>query len=442
MKISRRSLLKGGALGVASAAGGAVVGREWLADVPSPSTTGPSTARPSDAVASVSESVPFRGVHQAGIDTPVQPHAVFAAFDVSQRDQSAVKALLRRWTALAESLSTAAVDEFDSGETTGLGPSRLTITFGFSSAFFDDLCAPAAAKPEGLVDLPAFDGDVLEDAWNGGDIAVQVCADDVTVASHAVRQLRRVGSGTASLRWMQNGFVPVIAGKTPRNLFGQVDGTANPAPGTSGFDELVWAGHDVGQAWMAGGTFMGIRRIRMGLTMWDRMGVDVHDATVGRSRITGAPLSGGDEFTPLDFEKEDSDGSPLIASDAHARVAKLAGPGMLRRGYSFDNGRRDVSASSTDNSAVADPKADSMDHSDHPMSGHAGMAGMAATMDDHDAGLMFVAFVANPQTQFIAVQQALSASDGLGHFLGYTSASLWAVPGGRAEGSIGDGIFE
>lgn len=66
----------------------------------------------------------------------------------------------------------------------------------------------------------------------------------------------------------------------------------------------------------------------------------------------------------------------------------------------------------------------------------------AAMMDDHDAGLMFVAFVRDPVSQFVAVQQALSASDALGHFLAYTSASLWAVPAGRSSGSVAAGIYE
>lgn len=429
-KLDRRSVLRGGAIGIAGLAGGVLVGRE-LADNGGTSSAAAGGDASASGPASAGSTVAFRGAHQAGVDTPGQQHASFASFDVVQRDRAAVEALLATWTSTAETLAGGGVVSDDTGEATGMGPASLTVTFGFAASFFDDQCAPVGARPPGLVDLPAFDGDALEDAWSGGDVLVQVCADDPTVVSHAVRQLRRVGLGTVALRWQQNGFLPQAAGQTPRNLFGQVDGTANPAAGSSNLDELVWVGGD-GAKWMSGGTYLGLRRIRMSLKMWDRMGLAVQEAAVGRSRTTGAPLSGGDEFTPMDLEKTDSSGALVIPADAHARVAKVAGPGMLRRGYSFDNGPRRVDGTTMVPSTP-------MDHSSHGSMDHSQMAAM---MDDHDAGLMFVAFVRDPAAQFVAVQQALSASDALGHFLSYTSASLWAVPGGRESGSIAAGIYE
>lgn len=53
---------------------------------------------------------------------------------------------------------------------------------------------------------------------------------------------------------------------------------------------------------MTGGTYLATRRIRMMLTMWDRMGLDVQEATIGRRRDTGAPQHGGDEFTTVDLD--------------------------------------------------------------------------------------------------------------------------------------------
>jgi Dyp-type peroxidase family len=234
---------------------------------------------------------------------------------------------------------------------------------------------------------------------------------------------------------MQNGFLPQVAGETSRNLFGQVDGTANPALGSSQLEELVWVRDDDEPGWMNGGTYLGLRRIRMSLTMWDRMGLSVQEAAVGRSRTTGAPLTGGDEFAEMDLDAKDASGALVIPVDAHARVAKISGPGMLRRGYSFDNGPR---VPSSGDGSVVDPSTP-VDHSSHSTMNH---GQMAATMDDHDAGLMFVAFVRDPNSQFVAVQQALSTSDALGHFLSYTSASLWAVPGGSGSGSIAAGIYQ
>lgn len=431
MKLNRRSVLRGGAIGIAGMASGVFAGRE-LADTGGSTTPSGNGAPPPSVPTVAGGLVAFRGTHPAGVDTPGQQHAAFASFEVTNRDRAVVQELLTTWTSIAETMMSGGVVSGDTGEATDLGASSLTVTFGFSATFFDDQCAPSAARPEGLVDLPVFEGDVIEDAWSGGDVLVQVCADDATVVSHAIRQLRRVGVGVVALRWMQNGFLPHAAGRTPRNLFGQVDGTANPTSGSPQLDELVWVREADGPKWLSGGTYLGLRRVRMGLTMWDRMGVDVQEAAIGRNRASGAPLSGGDEFTAMDLEKKDSSGAFVIAADAHARVAKVAGPGMLRRGYSFDNGPRRVDATG------APVPSTPMNHSPGSMDHHQ----MAAMMDDHDAGLMFVAFVRDPAAQFVAVQQALSASDALGHFLSYTSASLWAVPAPGSSGSIASGIYE
>jgi dye decolorizing peroxidase/deferrochelatase/peroxidase EfeB len=425
--VDRRSLLKGGVVGVVGLAGGAGISQVLQSDAESPAR--------SEAAAAV----PFRADRQPGIATVPQRHLMMASFDVTRREQMPVEHLLGEWTDLAEALCAGRTVDGDTGEATGAGPARLTLTFGFAPGFFDDRCAPAASRPAGLVALPAFPGDALEDAWNGGDVVVQVCGDDPTVVSHAVRQLRRTGTGRAELRWMQAGFLPGAGGnETPRNLFGQVDGTANPRPGTAEFDDLVWLRPGDGPDWMIGGTYMAVRRIRMHLLAWDQLSQAEQDATIGRRRDTGAPLTGGDEFTPMDLNAVDASGQPVIAPDAHARVAKLAGPGMLRRGYSFDNGVLPGVGP-----APASSAGQGMDHSDH--AAHDATMAHDHTAPDHDhrhdAGLLFVAFVRDPAAQFVPVQQALSANDQLNSLLTYTSSSIWAVPRGARHGSIAGGIF-
>jgi Dyp-type peroxidase family len=233
---------------------------------------------------------------------------------------------------------------------------------------------------------------------------------------------------------MQAGFLPAAPGKTPRNLFGQVDGTANPAPGSKAFAKLVWLGSGDGPDWMTGGTFLATRRIRMQLTMWDRMGLPVQEAATGRRRANGAPLSGGDEQTPLDLKAKGPSGELLIPATAHVRVAQASTPGMYRRGYSFDNGPRATGTSAADMTMP-------MDHAAHAMGATGGHGGMIAAMDDTDAGLLFAAFVRDPASQFIPAQKALSASDALGHFLVHTSAGLWAIPGGAVAGPIAARLF-
>lgn len=179
-----------------------------------------------------------------------------------------------------------------------------------------------------------------------------------------------------------NGVPAPIRRYDTRNLFGQVDGTANPAAGSNDLDELVWVTD--GPDWMNGGTYLATRRIRMMLTMWDRMSIGVQEATIGRRRDTGAPLTGGDEFTEPDLDAT-SDGAPVIAADAHVRIAKTASPGMLRREYSYDNGPRTTGTSP----APSGP----MDHGQHGEMDHS--ATMAA-MDDHDACLFFAAYIRDP----------------------------------------------
>lgn len=419
--MDRRRFLTESGVGLAGLAGGVVIGRAVTdnADAPMAGTDSKSVV--------ASARVEFRGPRQAGIETATQRHAVFAAFNVTRRETTAMSSLMSRWSDLAEQLTSGATIAEDTGEATGIGPARLTLTFGFGSSLFDDACAPSSARPAGLIDLPEFAGDQLEERWNGGDLLVQVCAEDPTVVSHALRQLRRTGQGTVALRWSQTGFLPQAAHATPRNLFGQVDGTANPPGGSNELDELVWVTD--GPDWMTGGTYLATRRIRMMLTMWDRMGLDVQEATIGRRRDTGAPLTGGDEFTEPDLDAT-SDGTPVIPADAHVRIAKTAGPGMLRRGYSYDNGPRPTGTGAAQTGKIDHSQHGQMDHSD-----------MMAAMDDHDAGLFFAAYVSDPATQFIPMQQALSAGDALGHFLAYTSAGLWAIPAGAPDGPIAAGLF-
>ncbi len=89
--------------------------------------------------------------------------------------------------------------------------------------------------------------------------------------------------GFATVRWIQQGFRRAHGterpGTTMRNLFGQVDGTSNPQPGTDDFERVVWSD----DGWLAGGTGMVLRRIRMDLDTWDRLDRGGREASVGRT---------------------------------------------------------------------------------------------------------------------------------------------------------------
>lgn len=193
---------------------------------------------------------PFWGGHQSGILTSVQSHIYFAAFDLTAAKASDLERLLRVWTRAAARMATGetatplgkdlSIPAGDSGDAMGLGPARLTLTFGFGPGLFvkdgKDRYGLAAQRPAALVDMPLFNGDQLVPAHTGGDLCVQACADDPQVAFHAVRQLAHLAYGVAELRWAQAGFSLVPKnGETPRNLMGFKDGTHDPlAPSPTG----------------------------------------------------------------------------------------------------------------------------------------------------------------------------------------------------------------
>src|SRR5699024_4833233 len=99
--------------------------------------------------------------------------------------------------------------------------------------------------------------------------------------------------------WSQHGFWrptgPSGEPVTGRNLFGQVDGSANPTG-----DDLTAAVISQDD-WLTGGTQLVIRRIEMDLTGWDEATRHRQEASVGRRLDTGAPLTGGDERDSVDL---------------------------------------------------------------------------------------------------------------------------------------------
>ena len=405
MKVSRRGLIGGGAA-VAGVAGAYVAGHATVGD----------PAAPSSAGNGVAASYQFRGTHQAGIVTPAQDRLHFAAFDLTTRSRDDVVALLKAWTEAAERMTqgdgagpigptegAANLPPDDTGEAIGLPPSGLTITFGFGPGFFEKLGLDDR-KPAALADLPHFPGDVLDPARSGGDLCVQACAQDPQVAVHAVRNLARIGFGTVAVRWSQLGFGRTsstsTAQDTPRNLFGFKDGTANvKAEETDALEEQVWVQpDDAGGDWLAGGSYLVARRITMTIEIWDRQPLEDQEGFVGRTKASGAPLSGGQEMSEPDFTMPGSDG-PVIPKDAHVRVVHPTendGVRMLRRGYNFVDGSN-------------------------------ALGGL-------DAGLFFIAFVRDPVKQFVPVMNRMAQHDALVEYLRFTSSALFAVPPGAGPG--------
>jgi deferrochelatase/peroxidase EfeB len=366
------------------------------------------------------EAIPFHGEHQAGIITPAQDRLQFAAFDVTTSKRADLLDMLRAWTRAAARMCNgdpAVPGELvqmapprDTGEAVGLPPSRLTITFGFGPSLFGrsgpgDRFGIAALRPAELEELPPLPGDELEPGQSGGDLAVQACADDPQVAFHAIRNLARIGRGTVVPRWSQLGFGRTSSTteiqQTPRNLMGFKDGTNNlKAEDAELLDEHVWVPNDTAQTWMHGGSYMVVRRIRILTEVWDRATLEEQEQSVGRQRVSGAPLGGKDEFDILDFTSRGADGQPVIPVDSHVRLAAPdvnGGAQLLRRGYSF--------------------------------------AGSLDRMGQLDAGLFFICFQRDPRRQFVAIQRRLGAHDKLNEYTKHTGSAIFACPTGIRPGS-------
>ena len=306
-ELTRRRLLASAGVGAAG------IGLGGADRLPGRHTRPP---RPADGTGSV----PFYGEHQAGIDTPAQDRLHFAAFDLVDASRAALRELMQEWSAAAAEMTAGQmvgdVNESqlappdDTGETVGLLPSRLTVTFGFGPSLFERRGLGLAGKrPAALREIPPLPADELNAAESGGDLCVQACSDDPQVAFHAIRNLARIGRGTVVMRWSQLGFGRTSSTsrsqETPRNLMGFKDGTANiKAEDTEAMDRFVWVGGE-GPAWMRGGSYMVTRRIRMLLEIWDRSALDDQEQTIGRDKYKGAPLGGSEEFEPLDLEAEE-----------------------------------------------------------------------------------------------------------------------------------------
>ncbi|WP_245634533.1 iron uptake transporter deferrochelatase/peroxidase subunit [Janibacter limosus] len=372
----------------------------------------------------------LRGTHQPGITTPVQDRLHFAAFDVTTTSRARLVSLLKEWTLAAERLMGGGpagpigpvegdyrLPPDDTGEAIGLPASRLTLTFGFGPGLFvdddgKDRFGLADRQPEVLKDLPHFPGDRLDPSRSRGDLCIQACADDPQVAVHAIRNLARIGFGTVSVRWSQLGFgrtSSTTAGQaTPRNLFGFKDGTKNIlAEETQALDEHVWVHpDDHGGDWLAGGSYLAARRINMVIETWDRQGLGEQEALIGRTKDSGAPMSGGKEHDDPDFSMPGRDG-PIVPKDSHVAVVHPDhndGVRILRRGYNFVDGSNDL-----------------------------------GTLD---AGLFFLAYVRDPATQFIPMQNAMAKHDAMMEYLKFTGSALFAIPPGAGEGEyIGQSLF-
>ncbi|MFQ3546145.1 iron uptake transporter deferrochelatase/peroxidase subunit [Halobacillus rhizosphaerae] len=370
----------------------------------------------------IEDQVPFYGKHQAGIATKPQTYMYFISLDLTTKNISEVRDLFKEWTMASEKMAQAKllgdysnnpyIPPEDTGEAAGLSASKITFTYGFGPTFFEkegsDRFGLANRKPNQLRSLPSFPGDEIEKEWSGGDLCVQVCANDQQVAFHAVRNLLRIGRGVVTLKWMQSGFQRTKQAEkkpsTPRNLFGFKDGTVNPST-EEDFNQIVWSNGSEA-AWMKNGSYMVMRRIRMLLEVWDRTHLKEQNNTFGREKVSGAPLGQQNEFDEPDFHKKNEKGEPSIPVDSHVKLGRGDGSQkILRRAYSY--------------TSEMDP-----------------------TRAQLDAGLLFISYQKDPFKQFVPIQKRMAKSDRLNEYIRHIGSAVFACPGGSARGGyIGDQLF-
>ena len=393
---TRRQFLLGGT--VAGVGAAAAIGID-LALTPSITTV----ASPS-APLNGDEIVPFHGAHQAGIDTDAQAHGTFIALDLHDDvDRDQLRRLMRVLSDDAERLTQGRAALADSEPELALTPARLTVTFAFGPGF---VSRAGGQAPAWLQPLPAFGVDQLRDEFNDGDLLLQIAADDPVTVAHATRMLLKDARSFADVRWTQQGFRraygSVAPGTTMRNLFGQADGTTNPRPGTTHFDDVVWSS----DGWLAGGTGMVVRRIHMNLDKWDKLDRPGREQSVGRSLTSGAPLTGTAEHDEPDFAAKTTIGFPVIPEFSHMRRARPDDETqrIFRRAYNYD---------------------------ERPIG-----------TEVSDSGLIFVSFQADIDAQFTPIQRRLDELDLLNEWTTPIGSAVFAVPPGCSPGGyIGETLL-
>lgn len=317
---SRRAFLD--VTGATVAAGLVAAGCSWDSAEP---------ARPTPSAAAGSTPVPATGRHQAGVTFPRS----------AQRNLLAVVADLNTAVSpgplLAELGETVrALTAGSDPRLVGLSPGDLTVTVGVGPR----LVRAAGASLPGAVDLPRFSRERIAERERGGDLLIQICADDALLLPVVAAALLDQAGDRVRERWRQSGRrgteVPVAKGRTaPRNLLGFIDGIVGPHTNAEQERDL-WLS---GPAAVAGGTLAVLRRMELDLTRFAALSVAEQEAVFGRRRSSGVPLSGGTVASGPELGAKTPDGRYLVPVDAHVRRANPNAVGvghMLRRSYSTD----------------------------------------------------------------------------------------------------------
>lgn len=342
----------------------------------------------------------FDGARQAGIATPTQANLNLVGFNLKDGvTADGIRNLMRLWTEDAREL-TAGRNPLSSLEPEMVErPANLTITCGFGERVFD-IAAPDA-KPQWLHPIEKMPREQLSDDWAQTDLVLQICSDDAVVCAWAMRHMTRAGMDYVRTVWAQQGFMnaygSIPEGHTPRNLFGQVDGTVNPRSDDEFADQVFTDD---------GASSLVVRRIAMDLDDWERLDRASREQAVGRRLSDGAPLTGDNEFDAPDLDERDEYGLPVIDKNSH--MARAMPPAdhpeqkFLRRPYNY--------------SLPPEPGSEQLSN----------------------AGLVFLAYQQDPDVQFTPVLRRLLEADRLNEWTTHIGSALYWIPPGTAEPGSGE----
>ena len=413
---NRRRLL----LGMGAAAGGTIAGTfsPARASEAAAASDGAHAADAPSPFVAASERQPFYGVHQAGVVTPRPANGMVASFNVVVREPADLKALFRRLTERIVFLTRggqppvldARLPPADSGILGPVvAPDNLTVTVSLGPSLFEDRSWLAPHKPRQLQRLAQFPNDALDPALCHGDLALQICANTQDTCIHALRDIVKSLSAFLVLRWLQDGNVPPVVKRNPdgtrqsaRNFLGFRDGSANPDSTEAGaMERIVWVGADSGEpAWAVGGSYQAVRIIRNFVERWDRTPLKEQEDIIGRRKASGAPLDGHREHDVPHYAR-DRDGkvTPLTAHIrlANPREAATQENLILRRPFNYSNG--------------------------------------VTKSGQIDQGLLFIAYQADLEKGFVAVQKRLNGEPLEEYIKPVGGGYFFVLPGVRKPGS-------
>ena len=132
----------------------------------------------------------------------------------------------------------------------------------------------------------------------------------------------------------------------------------------------------------------------MQIEAWDTNSLDDQERSIGRTKVTGAPLGHPHEHSAFKASS--------LPADSHVGLAASLthkGVDILRRGYNYADG-------------------------------------IVRETGQIDSGLFFLAYQKDAHQQFVPLQRLLGRHDALNEYIKHVSSALFAIPPGLAR--VGD----